>query len=231
LKDREALLEEKEKTVFDRAMQAANDEHQELLKREALLEEKEKSVFDRARQTVKREQKELEHQKEELKKFESSIVSVHHAVLDWVKRRERDQIQVYKEILENVEKYKKYESLFSKMDGPSFEKYVAHLMELDGYQNVQVTKASGDFGADILAEHKRVKYVVQCKYYSAPVGVHAIMECIAAKVHYLAHVGVVATNSTFTPAAKNLADENQILLWDCSEVDKLANSKNNEASS
>lgn len=100
------------------------------------------------------------------------------------------------------------------MDGWKFENLCADILRKMGYENVEVTKGSGDQGVDVLAEHDKIKYAVQCKYYSEKVGNRAIQEISAGKQFYHCHVGIVMTNNYFTQSAKELAKENGIILWD-----------------
>ena len=107
------------------------------------------------------------------------------------------------------------------MDGHTFEKYCANLLIENGYDNVEVTKGSGDQGIDILAYKDKIKYGIQCKCYSSDVGNKAIQEAFAGKAFYNCHVAVVLTNQHFTKSAKELAKSNQVLLWDREKLDNL----------
>lgn len=107
------------------------------------------------------------------------------------------------------------------LDGFEFEKYSKALLERNGYTNVKVTKASGDYGADVIAVKDGVKYAIQCKKYSSYVGVTAVQEVIASKSVYNCHVAVVFTNSSFTPNAIELAEKNNVLLWDKHKLDEM----------
>ena len=62
------------------------------------------------------------------------------------------------------------------MDGYAFEHFCADVLTKSGYQNVQVTRGSGDQGVDIISERDGIKYAVQCKNYSQPVGNKAVQE-------------------------------------------------------
>ena len=106
------------------------------------------------------------------------------------------------------------------MDGHQFEQYCADLLAKNGYANVEVTKASGDFGIDVLAEKDGVTYAIQCKYYTDKVGNHAVQEAFAGKEYYDRMVAVVMTNSTFAAAAVETAKETHVLLWDGSMMAK-----------
>ena len=78
-------------------------------------------------------------------------------------------------------------------------------------------------GADVVAYKNDVKYVIQAKYYSNPVGNKAVQEVVAAIGMYKADKGIVITNNTFTPAAIELASANNIELVDGNKIEKLKN--------
>ena len=77
---------------------------------------------------------------------------------------------------------------------------------------MKCTKASGDYGVDVLASKGRNRYAIQCKLYSNPVGLGAVQEVAAGMKHYGCNIGMVITNSTFTSQAVRLAQENGIVL-------------------
>lgn len=100
------------------------------------------------------------------------------------------------------------------MEGHDFEYYCADLLRSRGFLEVEVTRASGDYGIDILAEKEGVTYAVQCKCYSSPVGVKAVQEAYAGRDYYDRMVGAVMTNQYFTAPAVEAAKKLKILLWD-----------------
>ena len=100
------------------------------------------------------------------------------------------------------------------LDGHKFEYWCADLMRANGFTKVKVTPGSGDQGIDITAVKDGVKYAVQCKNYSGQLGNTPVQEAHTGKTFYKCHVGVVMTNSYFTPGAKELAESTGILLWD-----------------
>lgn len=102
---------------------------------------------------------------------------------------------------------------FDKMEGHEFERFCAKLLEKNGYDNVEVTKESGDQGVDIIAYLGGVKYGIQCKCYSVDIGNKAVQEVYAGKTYYHCHVGVVLTNRNFTKSAIELAERNGVILW------------------
>lgn len=107
------------------------------------------------------------------------------------------------------------------MEGHDFEYYCADLLRGVGFQEVEVTRGSGDFGADILAEKDGVTYAVQCKCYDEVVGVHAVQEAYAGKAFYDRMVGAVMTNRFFTGPAVTCAQKLNILLWDRGYIQEM----------
>lgn len=100
------------------------------------------------------------------------------------------------------------------MEGHDFEYFCAELLRGHGFLEVEVTKGSGDYGIDILAEKDGVTYAIQCKCYGAPVGVGAVQEAYAGRDYYDRMVGAVLTNQYFTAPAVEAAKRLKILLWD-----------------
>lgn len=98
-----------------------------------------------------------------------------------------------------------------KMDGFQFEHYLKLLFTSYGY-NVKMTKASGDYGADLILSNNGKTIAVQAKRYKNNVGISAIQEVVASKGYYNAHEAWVVTNSDFTEAAINLARSNGVRL-------------------
>lgn len=111
--------------------------------------------------------------------------------------------------------------VFEDMDGHEFEYFCADLLERRGFVEVEVTRGSGDYGVDILAEKDGVTYAVQCKRYTAPVGVKAIQEAYAGRDYYDRMVGAVMTNQYFTAPAVEAAKKLKILLWDGGYVESM----------
>mgnify|MGYP000990321040 CR=1 FL=1 len=105
-------------------------------------------------------------------------------------------------------------SSIDEMDGHDFEYFCADLLSKRGFLEVEVTKGSGDYGIDILAEKDGVTYAIQCKCYATPVGVKAIQEAYAGRDYYDRMVGTVLTNQYFTAPAVEAARKLKILLWD-----------------
>jgi len=102
-------------------------------------------------------------------------------------------------------------------DGFQFERYIAQILAKNGY-TAQATQKSGDYGTDVLAEKDGIKYAVQCKLYSQPVGVKSVQEALSGKQYYNCHIAVVVTNNSFTRAAIELAEKTGVLLWNGTKI-------------
>lgn len=117
---------------------------------------------------------------------------------------------------------KRYPADIDLMEGRDFEKFCADLLRRRGFLEVEVTKGSGDYGVDILAEKDGVTYAIQCKCYDGtPVGVSAIQEAYAGRDYYDRMVGAVMTNQYFTTPAVNAAKKLKILLWDRGYLERM----------
>ena len=111
------------------------------------------------------------------------------------------------------------------MEGHDFEYFCAQLLKRRGFQDVEVTKGSGDYGIDILAEKDGITYAIQCKCYATPVGVKAIQEAYAGRDYYDRMVGAVLTNQYFTTPAVEAAKKLKILLWDRGYLESMLEEK------
>lgn len=117
------------------------------------------------------------------------------------------------------------------MRGIDFENFVASLYRSRGFE-VLITKASGDFGADLIVAASgglrrneldpesydfdgwSDRMAVQCKRYSGAVGVSAVSAVVAGKGMYDCHKAAVVTNSTFTAQARQLAEAHDVVMID-----------------
>lgn len=98
------------------------------------------------------------------------------------------------------------------MSGEDFEFYVARILQKYGFRDVCLTGGGGDFGVDILATFKKIKYAIQVKRYKSQVGIAAVQEAYSGAKYYEADAAIVITNSHFTDAAKSLADSCDVIL-------------------
>ncbi len=117
------------------------------------------------------------------------------------------------------------EETFDDLEGHAFEKFCADLLGKRGFSEIKLTPGSRDFGVDVLAQKDGVTYAIQCKRYSAPVGVKAIQEAYAGRDYYDCMVGVVMTNQYFTAPALEAARKLKIMLWDRGYVEAMLEEK------
>ena len=125
-----------------------------------------------------------------------------------------------------MKKKNKSSDLFENMEGHEFEFFCADLLSKHGFIDVEVTKASGDYGVDVLAEKDGVTYAIQCKRYLNPVGVKAVQEAYAGRDYYDRMVGAVMTNQYFTAPAVEAAKKLKILLWDGGYIESMLDDDN-----
>lgn len=100
------------------------------------------------------------------------------------------------------------------LDGIDFEEACVKLLQHNGFYDVQRTPNTGDFGIDILATYREERIAIQCKRYIKNIDNSAVQEAAAGKVYYDVDFAAVLTNSHFTQSAYDLAEKNEVLLWD-----------------
>lgn len=105
--------------------------------------------------------------------------------------------------------------------GLDFECYVQAIFE-DREIPVFETPTTNDFGADLVLYRNGKVAVIQCKYHSAPIGIHAVQEVVGAIKHYQADAGIVVSNQPFTRQAVALAQSNHVLLIDGARLQEIA---------
>ncbi len=113
------------------------------------------------------------------------------------------------------------DQIFDDMEGQEFENYCAELLEAEGFENVETTPGSHDYGVDIIADRDGITYAIQCKCLSGPVGIKAVQEAYAGKDYYGVMVAAVMTNQNFTKSAVEFAKKLNVILWDGDHVMNL----------
>ena len=152
------------------------------------------------------------------------ITSPNKHAMDFSKpkgRRYQNTSYHHPETIPEPEPVYNFNQPYDDMDGHTFEHYCADLLTENGYENVEVTKGSGDQGLDVIAYRDGVKYGIQCKCYSSDIGNKAVQEAFAGKTYYNCHVAAVLTNRHFTKSAKELAESNKVLLWDREKLEEF----------
>ncbi|RYC33225.1 restriction endonuclease [Lichenibacterium minor] len=97
------------------------------------------------------------------------------------------------------------------ISGEHYETLCRNLLQAQGWQ-VETTPVTGDQGADLIADAEGCRVVIQCKFYSKPVGNKAVQEAHAAVGFHAGDRAAVVSNASFTRSAKQLAAANGVLL-------------------
>lgn len=109
------------------------------------------------------------------------------------------------------------------MEGPEFEQFCAALLDDLGYQQIHVTKSTGDQGVDIIAIRGGLRWAFQCKRYASKIGNAAVQQVNTGKMLYNCQKAVVVTNNYFTSGAVRAAKAVGVELWDRDVLsDKIA---------
>ncbi len=97
------------------------------------------------------------------------------------------------------------------MTGAGYEALCADRLRDAGWR-VSTTPATGDQGADLIAERGGRRVVLQCKFHARPVGNKAVQEAFAALPYHGGDRAAVVSNAAFTRAARQLARTNGVAL-------------------
>jgi superfamily II DNA or RNA helicase/transcriptional regulator with XRE-family HTH domain len=100
----------------------------------------------------------------------------------------------------------------------AFKEAVASLLVYEGFSNVAPTPDDGDFGAELLAIRDREKVAIHLEQTLRPVGVGALRQALGGVAYWDAASGAVVTNSYFTTAAADLADNAGLVLFDRTKI-------------
>lgn len=107
-----------------------------------------------------------------------------------------------------------------KMEGLDFEKYVANILNKQGYSKIKFTERF-DYGVDIIAHKDGIKWGVQVKRYSGLVKADAVRQVVAGLSIYKCDQAMVITNSVFSNFAVRLAKGNNCILIDRNKLAKM----------
>ena len=97
------------------------------------------------------------------------------------------------------------------ISGEHYETLCRNLLQ-DGGWRVETTPVTGDQGADLIAEAQGRRVVIQCKFYSRPVGNKAVQEAHAALGFHAGDWAAVVSNASFTRSARDLARATDVIL-------------------
>lgn len=107
-----------------------------------------------------------------------------------------------------------YNKDISDMDSDEFEQAVGEIWENRGY-DANVTKGSGDRGADVIAHKPNEQVIIEAKKWSEQnkVGRPVVHKLAGAQQDHGADRAVIVTTSDFTDEAEDSADEIGIEYW------------------
>ena len=99
------------------------------------------------------------------------------------------------------------------MRSHEFEKFLEEVFRELGYA-VEMTRVTGDQGADLLVSKDGHRIATQVKGYLHSVGNEAVQEAYFATAYYKCGACAVITDSRFTSGAKDAADKSGCVLID-----------------
>jgi hypothetical protein len=108
-----------------------------------------------------------------------------------------------------------------KLTGQQFEKFLEKVIPKLGFQNIEKTKSTGDFGADLVAYRNDNKFTIQAKRYRRRVGIKAVQEVFSSMRMYEADSCMVISNQEFTYAAQKLAVKCKCVLFGKKQIQNL----------
>ncbi len=109
------------------------------------------------------------------------------------------------------------------ISGEHYETLCRNLLQARGWK-VETTPVTGDQGADLIAEAGGCRVIIQCKFYSKPVGNKAVQEAHAALGFHAGDRAAVVSNASFTRSARQLAQSTGVTLLhhdQLAELDRL----------
>ena len=110
------------------------------------------------------------------------------------------------------------------MTGVEFERYVAAVLRGVGF-SVELTRATGDFGVDLIATRDGIRTAVQCKRQSRVVNGAAIQQVVAGAAVHECGATMVVSNHRYTRAAAQLAEVHGCVLIDRTRLARLSRSR------
>lgn len=102
-----------------------------------------------------------------------------------------------------------------------YEQLCAELLRAKGWE-VWETPATGDGGADLVAEKRPIRLIIQCKRYSKPVGNKAVQEVHSALTIHAGNCACVVAPNGFTPQAQREAKVHSVTLLNHGALQEFA---------
>lgn len=111
-----------------------------------------------------------------------------------------------------------YQGAALDLTGVEYENKIASMINKETSWTAELTKASGDQGADLLLTKGPIKIVIQTKYHKSPIGNSAVQEAYAAQRFYNSDLSIVVSNSGFTKSAEELSQSTGVKLMTDSQL-------------
>lgn len=105
-----------------------------------------------------------------------------------------------------------YQGAALDLTGIEYENKIASMINKETSWTAELTKASGDQGADLLLSKGPIQIVIQTKYHKSPISNSAVQEAYAAQRFYKADFSFVVSNSGFTKSAEELSQSTGVKL-------------------
>lgn len=116
-------------------------------------------------------------------------------------------------INEKLKTFLEFQEYVNKLDGVGFEKFIQDILK-NTFDSIEMTKATGDFGVDLIGQFDSKKVAIQAKRYADSVSLSAIQEVFAGAVYHNCNESWVITSSKFTQAAIELANKLNVRTYD-----------------
>lgn len=127
-------------------------------------------------------------------------------------------------VVNDIERYKNDPDILKQITPREFEEAVSKILEMHGYEIIEVTKATRDGGKDIIAKYVGggIPYVicVECKQWnpSRKVGIDVVRKLSAVQRDKYINKSIIVTTSFFTKDAKKYAEEHEMTLFDWNKL-------------
>ncbi len=160
----------------------------------------------------------------EIQKVPKIFIEIQQKIERFVNKKEAEASleSIKKRISAFINRTKKAKEImfstnFNFMSPYDFEEFIAKLFNSQGYKT-DVTKKTGDYGVDVIAENDLEKIAIQCKKYQEgnSVGNQTVQMLLGAMQlkNLKANKGIIITTSEFTKQAYMQAEGNNVELWD-----------------
>lgn len=111
-----------------------------------------------------------------------------------------------------------YQGAALDLTGIEYENKIASMINKETSWTAELTKASGDQGADLLLTKGPIQIVIQTKYHKSAIGNSAVQEAYAAQKFYNSDLSIVVSNSGFTKSAEELSQSTGVKLMTDSQL-------------